>query len=457
MFRFAAFVLALLVLALPLCASDLPRHRVLVSTDIGGTDPDDFQSLVHLLLYADRLDVEGLVSSPYGPGRKEDILDVIDVYERDYANLRTYSEHYPTPEALRAISKQGGTEPAPYKGFRESTEGSRWIVETARKDDPRPLHLLVWGGIEDLAQALHDDPDILPRLRVYYIGGPNKKWGPSAYLYIAEHHPDLWIIEANATYRGWFVGGNQAGEWGNEAFVTRHIAGRGALGDFFATHLQGVIKMGDTPSVAWLLSGTPSDPSKPGWGGRFVRAWDRPHLVFDRLTTREDGIEEFGVLELRLPIGAGAPDQPSARMTVENQSFEGFFDDEGGIRFRFSPKRSGAFEYTIEANIPSLDGKSGSLTALPTDPEVVSSPDPNRPNWWTDDPAPEFSEGPHIGAKTVSRWRENFLADFAERMKRCEAPSGEGAIRNMPHGDSIARYNRSKDTRPVGLCVGCRF
>ena len=47
------------------------RYRVLVSTDIGGTDPDDFQSMVHLLVYADAFDIEGLVSSPYGPGRKE--------------------------------------------------------------------------------------------------------------------------------------------------------------------------------------------------------------------------------------------------------------------------------------------------------------------------------------------------------------------------------------------------
>ena len=36
------------------------RPRVIVSTDIGGTDPDDFQSMVHFLLYADMFDVEGL-------------------------------------------------------------------------------------------------------------------------------------------------------------------------------------------------------------------------------------------------------------------------------------------------------------------------------------------------------------------------------------------------------------
>ncbi len=193
------------------------RHRVVVSTDIGGTDPDDFQSMVHLLVYSDVLDIEGLISSPYGEGRKQDILDVIDCYDKDYANLKTYSDKYPTPDALRAITKQGETEIAPYAGVRASTEGSRWLIECARRDDPRPLHVLVWGGIEDLAQALHDAPDILPKLRVYYIGGPNKKWGPNAYQYIVDHHPKLWIIEANATYRGWFTGGNQSGHGGTRS------------------------------------------------------------------------------------------------------------------------------------------------------------------------------------------------------------------------------------------------
>ena len=147
------------------------RHRVLVSTDIGGTDPDDFQSMVHLLVYADCFDLEGLVSSPYGPGRKEQILGVIDAYQQDHPNLTTYSDRYPRPDALRAITKQGAVESPAHTGVAEATEGSDWIVECARRDDPRPLHVLVWGGIEDLAQALHDAPEILPKLRVYYIGG----------------------------------------------------------------------------------------------------------------------------------------------------------------------------------------------------------------------------------------------------------------------------------------------
>ncbi|RPI21170.1 MAG: DUF1593 domain-containing protein, partial [Acidobacteria bacterium] len=156
------------------------RLRVIVSTDIGGTDPDDFQSMVHFLLYADVFDVEGLVSSPYGPGRREHILQVIDCYARDYANLRTYSEKYPAPDSLRAIARQGALESPGPAGVGKPTVGSECIVRCARRDDPRPLWVLVWGGIEDLAQALHDAPDILPKLRVYFIGGPNKMWSVDA-------------------------------------------------------------------------------------------------------------------------------------------------------------------------------------------------------------------------------------------------------------------------------------
>lgn len=398
------------------------RHRVLVSSDIGGTDPDDFQSMVHLLLYADVLDLEGLVSSPFGPGRKEHILEVIACYERDFPGLRRHSDRYPTPEALRAITKQGETEVAPYAGVRRATEGSEWIIACARRDDPRPLHVLVWGGLEDLAQALHDAPDILPKLRVHYIGGPNKKWSPDAYHYIATQHPGLWIIESNATYRGWFTGGDQTGGWGNRDFVERHVAGHGALGGYFANHLEGVIKMGDTPTVSWLLHGNPADPSQPGWGGRYVRAWARPYAAFDRLTTKDDRIEQFAVLELVLPLGAGAPAQPAAVMVVENQQLVGHPDGAGAIRFRFTPKDAKLYRYTISGNVPALDGRTGEITAIAPPMEAALTPDQSKPYWWTDDPSPALAEGPHIGARTVSDWRRQFLADFAERLLRCGPP-----------------------------------
>lgn len=420
--RIAVPVALLIAIFVVKCGWAADRHRVIVSTDIGGTDPDDFQSMVHLLVYADSFEIEGLISSPFGRGQKKHILDVIDCYEKDYKNLTTYSDKYPTPNALRAVTKQGETETAPYAGVRESTEGSRWIVECAQRDDSRPLHVLVWGGIEDLAQALHDAPDILPKLRVYYIGGPNKKWGPDAYQYIATYHPKLWIIEANSTYRGWFVGGDQSGEWGNTEFVKQHIAGHGALGNFFCSKLD-VIKMGDTPSVAWLLGGTPSDPSKPSWGGQFVPAWNRPYSKFNRLTTTDDQMEAFGILELVLPLGDNVPDKPEGQLVVDNQSLPGYAPGNGTLRFRFSPKAATTYRFTIRSSDSTIDGKTGGVTSVAPAASHDHQPCGQFPHWWTDNTAPEFAAGDHHGASSVSRWRVDYLRDFARRMDRCEIPN----------------------------------
>lgn len=409
------------------------RHRVIVSTDIGGTDPDDIQSMVHLLVYADVFDLEGLVSSPYGPGRKKHILNVIDAYENDCANLESYSDKYPTPDALRAITKQGAIGTPGASGVGEPTEGSQWIIQCARRDDPRPLHVLVWGGIEDLAQALRDGPDILQKLRVYWIGGPNKKWSANAYNYVEQNHPKLWIIEANATYRGWFVGGNQKGEWSNAEFVTKHIAGHGALGDFFV-RAKADVKMGDTPSVARLLRGASEDPSQPSWGGRFVPIWDGRKTIFDRLTTDADESEVFGVTEFVLPNPEGFSPRNTATMIFSRGKPPSEGVNEGKVlRFRFAPRDAKVWSYVIKSDFAGLDGQSGKFTAAPPPVERTSKPSTVHPHWWIDDPDPAAAEGVHPGAKSVSRWREEFLRDFADRMNRCEfVRNGEAAAKPLP-------------------------
>ena len=84
------------------------KPRILVSTDIGGTDPDDNQSMIHLLMYNELFDIEGLVSSPsYGDGNKEEILRTIDLYEKDLPKLKAHKQGFATPEYLRSIVKQG--------------------------------------------------------------------------------------------------------------------------------------------------------------------------------------------------------------------------------------------------------------------------------------------------------------------------------------------------------------
>lgn len=399
------------------------RYRVIVTTDIGGSDPDDFQSMVHYLLYSDMFDTEGLISSPWGDGRASHILEVIDEYEKDYPNLKTWSENYPAPEYLRSITKQGAIDFAPYRGYDKPTEGSEWIIRCARKDDDRPLYLLMWGLLEDLAQALHDAPDILPKLRVNYIGGPNKKWGQNAYAYIRENFPDLWMIEDNSTYRGWFNGGETGACWGNDTFVTTHAAGHGALGSYFVTHLGGVIKMGDTPTVSWLLRGTPETPENDGWGGHFVRVNDMPACTMHHPITVDTPTEVFAVTELIFSGPEIEPtDKPVFMLETRRQLFEGFCTGNGEYRIRFVPKETGDFAFVLRSDIAELDGLTGTLRALAEIPENRNTANGNLTQWWSDDLSPEHAEGVHCGAKTVSRWRVDFLSDFAARFDRCLAP-----------------------------------
>jgi hypothetical protein len=396
------------------------RPRVIVTTDIGGTDQDDFQSMVHFLLYADMFGVEGIVSSPYGPGRREHILQVIDRYAIDYPKLKRHAGTYPAPDALRQIAKQGAIDSAPSVGFSRSTEGSDWIVQCARRNDPRPLWVLVWGGIDDLAQALHDAPDIVSKLRVYFIGGPNKMWSVDAYNYIEQHDASLWMIEANSTYRGWFVGGNQSGEWGNRSFVSARVAGHGELGSFFSTLLTGSLKMGDSPSVAYLLRDTRDDPTSPGWGGQFVRVWDGRKTIFDRLTTASDSAEVFGVVEFVLPMPQGMTLDDSARMIFDGRIGVVAANDGKVLRVRFSPRDAKVWSYVIRSSVRGLDGQSGSFTAVPPPLARRVRPSARHPQWWIDDQNPAMAEEGHAGARTVSRWREQFLGDFAARLRRLD-------------------------------------
>lgn len=399
------------------------RCRVIVSTDIGGSDPDDFQSMVHYLLYSDQFDTEGLISSPFGDGRKSDILAVIDRYEQDYPNLKTASANYPAPDALRAVTMQGALSFAPYRGWSVPTEGSEHIIRCARRDDPRPLYLLMWGLLEDLAQALHDAPDIAGKLRVHYIGGPNKKWGPNAYAYIRREFPELWMIENNSTYRGWFNGGNMNDPFGNESFVSAYAKGHGALGDYFATHLGGCIKMGDTPTVAWLLHGNPTDPEGDSWGGRFERVRNMPEHALNYPTSLADEVEAFSVAEITFHGPVIPPtDAPVFEVEIQGQRFEGYYTGAGCYQFRFTPKEAGNFVYTLHSEVSELEGLTGEIRAVWEKPETRRRGP--LTSWWSDLMDPAFAEGPHKGAKTVNQWRRDFLEDFAVHFARCLPQKG---------------------------------
>lgn len=280
-----AFVVAALAFSnafSPAFAEESGKPRVFVSTDIGGSDPDDFQSMVHYLVYADRFDTEGLISSPPDKGRAEHILEAIAAYEKDYDNLRTWSADYPTPDALRAVVRQGAIDPQPGETPEQLSKGAKLLVERALADDPRPLYVLVWGSITDVAEAVHANPAIKAKIRVHFIGSWNTTQDRKSRNYLFNHHPDLWWIESDFTFRGMYMGGNQEGEWGNVKFPELHVAGHGALGALFMAQKTD-IKMGDTPSVLYMLHGDPATPETEHWGGAFIRPEpeDRPTYWHD--------------------------------------------------------------------------------------------------------------------------------------------------------------------------------
>ncbi|HEV2125545.1 MAG TPA: nucleoside hydrolase-like domain-containing protein [Chloroflexota bacterium] len=287
-------------------------YRVLVSTDLGG-DPDDIQSLYRVIHYSDLLRIEGIVSVT-GPGAKNSAEKVRHWVQRvDVDHLRANGHPELTGETdLLAKVKQGAMSAGGPTAARR-TEGSDWIIACAHAHDSRspsarggaedPLWVLCWGSMTDVAQALHDDPAIAPKIRVYVIGSSNTGHDPESRDYVYEfmrsHYPQLWWIEngimpkrSHDTFRGVYLGGNQEGEWSNVEFITHNIRGRGSrhnglfderCGDAFpvATSPAGTLKEGDSPSFLYLLSphvggvGNVDDPTQESWGGQFRRP--EPH------------------------------------------------------------------------------------------------------------------------------------------------------------------------------------
>ena len=256
------------------------RPNIIVSTDIGGSDPDDYQSLVHLFVYADQFNLLGLISSPPDAGRKEHIEETIAAYAADLEKLKKHSARFPSPEYLLSITKQGAIDSLQREVPTALSEGASWIIGKAKENAGQPLYVLVWGSITDVAQAVHHDPSIKSNIRVYSIGSWNTVQDPKSRNYLFDNHPDLWWIENNTTFRGMYMGGDTTNAMGNLSFVENHLKGHGALGDLFWNKKKD-IKMGDTPSVLYFLNGDIDNPEGESWGGSFVKTNHGPHFWTD--------------------------------------------------------------------------------------------------------------------------------------------------------------------------------
>jgi len=292
--------LLLAALAGAAAPGDDPRPRLLVLTDIGG-DPDDQQSMVRLMAHSSEIEIEGFVASASGtPGElKKEITqphlirEIVEAYAQVLPALRSHSPAFPDASALLARVRSGN----PRRGWERvgdghDTDGSRFIIETADRKDPRVLHIAIWGGQTDLAQALWrvradrgeaGYGEFIRRFRVYDIDDQDR---------IAERiwkeFPGLNYILAKSArgrdkregmYRGMYLSGDL--ELTSLAWLDAHVRrGHGPLGALYppktwtAPNPHGALKEGDSPSWLFVLPVGLGDPARPdwvSWGGRFTK------------------------------------------------------------------------------------------------------------------------------------------------------------------------------------------
>jgi len=266
-------------------AQNSAKHRLIVVTDIGN-EPDDFMSMVRLMLYTNQIDLEGLIASTSIHQSKKVspdlIIKVINAYGKEQPNLLKHEPGFPTAQKLLSLVKKGlpvyGMEGV---GEGKDSEGSEWIIRALEKDDKRPLWVSIWGGANTVAQALwkiratKTDAaaiKLISKLRVYTISDQDNS-GP----WIRKNFTDLFYICSPGIYMKatWIAINLVAPGANNEvvsnAWLLQNIQeGHGPLGAIYPDVSFGM--EGDTPSWLAMIPNGLNDPEHPnsgGWGGRY--------------------------------------------------------------------------------------------------------------------------------------------------------------------------------------------
>jgi len=264
-----------------LMAAEKQAHRLLVLTDMGA-DPDDEQSLVRLLLYANQIDIEGIVATTSvwqkNRIRPDFIATILDGYEKVRPNLLLHEPGYPTADSLRSLVKLGLSRYGMLGvGEGMDSEGSDWIIKLLEKDDDRPLWISVWGGSNTLAQALYkidktksaeEVNRLVSRLRVYTISDQDdsaawmRKTFPNLFYIVTpgdDYGQATWIA-INNIYEG-IDNYTVSNEW----LANNIQQGHGPLGAAYPDVAWGM--EGDTPAFLSLIPNGLNNAERPNWGG----------------------------------------------------------------------------------------------------------------------------------------------------------------------------------------------
>lgn len=301
-----ALLLASVVTARPLDVEDYGlKPRLVILTDIGDCDvePDDMESAVHLLCYADRYEIEAIMSTvgwncdPY-PAEWAQYLDaVVDAYAEDVNNLRKRSAqndflplekengrqqlgYWPSETYIRSRTMAGSQQAGiGVIGEGNDSPGSDFLIRLADEDDDRPIWVAAWGSGNTLAQAIwrvkHTrTPDqlkaFLNKFRIYTITDQDMHYGMRTNRAYSSHRwmlqqfgNDLMFIWDEGTWQ--LHAGLGVEHWTQ---YEQHVLGHGALGRTYPKNKYGV--EGDTPAFLYAMPNglaDPDDPTQAGWGG----------------------------------------------------------------------------------------------------------------------------------------------------------------------------------------------
>lgn len=286
------------------------KPRIVVLTDIAPADwePDDMESAVRLMAYADMLEVEALITSGgwnssnivYRVGWKDSLNSIINAYEKDLPGLMKRSGqgsfrslkiesgkqeigYWPSADYMRSRVMVGSLELGQRMiGADNRSEGSDHIIALADESDERPIWILAWGGANTFAQAVwqveqdrtpEEVKAFLKKFRVYTItdqdvplGNPDVSFEFSSHQRLRRDFPqDLMFLWDESAWQS--QNGIGASNWKD---YEEHIQGHGNLGKVYPRYKWGV--EGDTPSFLHVLPNGLNDPSVPemiGWGGYF--------------------------------------------------------------------------------------------------------------------------------------------------------------------------------------------
>jgi hypothetical protein len=135
------------------------KQRVFIFTDINidSGDPDDRQSLIHLLWYANELKIEGIVPDRLDAYGLEACQMVVEAYGKDYKEYSFKKKGFPEPAEIQAL-------------LATNADDTRQRFVKAASDTSSTLWVLVWGSMENFGNTLRQYPHLAKNIRVITIG-----------------------------------------------------------------------------------------------------------------------------------------------------------------------------------------------------------------------------------------------------------------------------------------------